>query len=323
MSDASEVFYYADSTNNRQGPVPGNEIVRLIGEGTVRTDTLIWSASLVDWRQAGQVAQFGHLFARYTPPPVPPPAYPTNATQSGAQTVPTPGHRPSLHVSGSPQFVGISGRSPAPAGHLTANFTVWGLFWRSLLAGLGSLFVIPAPWVKTTYYRYLGVSTVLPDGRRFTFSGQPGDIWLVFVGIAILGTYGRFIPFFGFLLSFGSLALTVLVFRWFCAHLGTEDGTTKLTFEGGIWSYIGWMLVLILSILSIIGWAWVAKAMIRWLCRNVKGTLAFDFTGTGAGILWRSLVVVLACMFIIPIPWMMRWYAAWVVSQIEVSPGQG
>lgn len=315
MSDASEVFYYADSTNNRQGPVSANEIDRLIGEGTVRTDTLIWSASLVEWRQAGQVAQFAHLFARYAPPPV----YPTNASQSG----PAPSYRPSLSVSGSPQFVGISGQSPAPAGHLTADFTVWGLFWRSFLAGFGSLFVIPAPWVKTTYYRYLGVSTVLPDGRRFTFSGQPGDIWLVFVGIAILGTYGRFIPFVGFLFSFASLALTVLVFRWFCAHLGTEDGATKLTFVGGIWSYIGWILLLGISILSIIGWAWVAKAMIRWLCRNVKGTLAFDFTGTGVAILWRSLVVGLACIFIIPIPWMMRWYAAWVVSQIEVSPGHG
>ncbi len=319
MSDESEVFYYADSANNRQGPIPASEIARLIGQGIVRADTLIWSASLVDWRQAGQVAQFGHLFARYAAPPVPPPIYPPNVPQSG----PEPGHRPSLHVSGSPQFVGISGQSPAPTGYLTADFTVWGLFWRSFLAGFGSLFVVPAPWVKTAYYRYLGVSTILPDGRRFTFSGQPGDIWLVFVGIAILGTYGRFIPGIGFLLSLGSIALTVLVFRWFCAHLGTEDGTTKLTFEGGIWAYIGWILLLIISFISIIGWAWVGKAMFRWLCRNVKGTLAFDFTGTGGAILWRSLVAGMACMFIIPIPWMMRWFAAWFVSQIQVSPGRG
>ncbi len=34
--------------------------------------------------------------------------------------------------------------------------------------------------------------------------------------------------------------------------------------------------------------------------------------------LWRTLVFVIACAFIIPIPWMMRWYAQWFVSQFEL-----
>ena len=133
----------------------------------------------------------------------------------------------------------------------------------------------------------------------------------------------QFVPFVGLLAHLGDAALGVLVIRWFCSHLGTADGATKLNFEGGIWTYIGWNILLGLSIISIIGWAWVAKAMIRWVCQNVRGTLAFDFTGTGGAILWRTLVVVLASIFIIPIPWMTRWYAVWIVSQIEVSPARG
>jgi hypothetical protein len=34
--------------------------------------------------------------------------------------------------------------------------------------------------------------------------------------------------------------------------------------------------------------------------------------------LWRTLVVVLLSILIIPIPWMMRWYMQWMLSQVAV-----
>jgi hypothetical protein len=34
--------------------------------------------------------------------------------------------------------------------------------------------------------------------------------------------------------------------------------------------------------------------------------------------LWRTLALVFACVFIIPIPWAMRWYTQWYVSQFEL-----
>jgi hypothetical protein len=179
--------------------------------------------------------------------------------------------------------------------------------------------IIPAPWINTSYYRFLGTHTALPDGRRFTFAGQPGDIWLVFVGIAILALVGMFSGLFSLITGIASLALTVLVIRWFCSKLGTEDGSVQLTFAGGIWNYIGWIVLLYLSFITIIGWAWVLKALTRWVCQNVRGTLAFDFVGSGGAILGRTLLVALASMLIIPIPWMMRWYAVWFVSQIQVT----
>jgi hypothetical protein len=50
----------------------------------------------------------------------------------------------------------------------------------------------------------------------------------------------------------------------------------------------------------------------------VRGTAEFAFTGTGLEILWRTVVVVLLCILIIPIPWMMRWYTQWILSQVAV-----
>lgn len=288
MSEAYEAFYYADAARNRQGPFSESEIAHLIEAGTIRRDTLIWSVTLVEWREAGSVDRFAAIFAHQ---PQPAPA-PTSA--------------------------------PAPrAGMLAADFPVGGLFGRALLVVLGNLIVIPAPWVNEGYYRLLATHTVLPDGRRFTFAGQPGDIWLVFVGIAVLGLIGNFIGHFSLLTGLLALALHVLVIRWFCSKLGTDDGTTRLTFQGSVWGYIGWYLLLILSMLTIIGWAWVTQAWVRWMCQNTKGTLAFDFVGSGGAILWRTLVAVIGSAFLIPIPWIMQWYAVWFVSQIEVRPAAG
>jgi hypothetical protein len=35
-------------------------------------------------------------------------------------------------------------------------------------------------------------------------------------------------------------------------------------------------------------------------------------------ILWRTLVWVISCIFIIPIPWTLRWYLQWMISQFEL-----
>jgi len=56
------------------------------------------------------------------------------------------------------------------------------------------------------------------------------------------------------------------------------------------------------------------------MCRNISGaTRPVSFTGSGWQILWRSFVFEVCSIFIIPIPWMLRWYARWYVSQIAVG----
>ena len=75
-----------------------------------------------------------------------------------------------------------------------------------------------------------------------------------------------------------------------------------------------------LSLLTVIGWAWVASGYMRWLCRSIRGNAAFDFTGSGVAILWRTVVFVVLCSLILPIPWMLQWLATWYVSRITVVP---
>ena len=39
------------------------------------------------------------------------------------------------------------------------------------------------------------------------------------------------------------------------------------------------------------------------------------FIGTGLEFLWRTLVAGIASCFIIPIPWVYRWFMQWMASQ--------
>ncbi len=291
MVETSASFYYVDPGRNRQGPYSEADIVRLIGNGTIGQETLVWSAELTDWRAAGQVEKFAALFVGQQPPPI-----------------------PSATLSVAPAAI-----ATMPAGNLSADFPVWGLFWRSLLLCLGGLVIVPTPWTNTVFYRFIGTHTILPDGRRLTFAGQPADIWLVFIAIAILTLAEQFSPYIMIIAVPLTAALTVQVIRWFCTKLGTDDGLVKLTFTGGTWTYIGLMVLLYVSFITIIGWAWVVKAMMRWMCQHVEGTLAFDFAGTGLSILWRALAFGLGSVLVIPIPWLLRWYMAWFVSQIQVA----
>jgi hypothetical protein len=300
-------FWYLDRNRTQLGPVGEDEFARLIGQGAITRETLIWTAGMGEWGMAGQVPNVASLFG----PPAPPLG--VDASAGGAAT-----------------------------GPLHSVIPVWGLFWRAVVTAIGIVLVIPAPWVGPWFYKWLCERVSLPDGRPLTFSGKPGDIWYVFVllgavfWIGLIDKPGDISHVFGvsgatiwievdkyggyvqLATMFLSWILAVLLLKWLCAHASTADGRLKLSFEGGYLPYIGWNILLALSALTIIGWAWVLKYMLRWICRNVRGTAEFAFTGTGLAILWRTLVVGLLSILIIPIPWMVRWYTRWIISQVAV-----
>ena len=87
--------YYLDGARNQQGPVPSEEIARLIRSGTVRRDTLIWYAGMPEWSPAGQVREFAPLFAQATPrQPGPPSVQRTGPSAGGYQIQPPPAAAP-------------------------------------------------------------------------------------------------------------------------------------------------------------------------------------------------------------------------------------
>lgn len=304
MAEASLDCYFVDQADNQQGPVAVSDIVRLIRNGTIRRETLIWHAGMADWSAAGRTREFASLFTRRMSVP---PSRPLDRRAP---------------ISDVPPDSAVDG----PADGLVAELLVWGLFWRLFVAAIGGLFVIPAPWTYTMLYRFFCVHTWLPDGRRLTFSGKAGDIWYAFIGLAALSLLSLLLSVevrqLALVSSIISLPLTCMllffIFRWICANVGSEDGSVKIAFTGSLWGYVGWYLLLYVSIFTIVGWAWALKCMMRWICRNISGTVGFEFVGGAGAILWRTLVTVVASIFLIPIPWIMRWYAVWFVSQVHV-----
>jgi uncharacterized membrane protein YhaH (DUF805 family) len=81
--------YYLDGARNQQGPVPSEEIARLIRSGTIRRDTMVWYAGMPEWSPVAQVSEFASLFARASPPPRP--AGPPPAAPPLQRTVPNAG----------------------------------------------------------------------------------------------------------------------------------------------------------------------------------------------------------------------------------------
>jgi hypothetical protein len=210
------------------------------------------------------------------------------------------------------------------AANLKPSFEVWPLLGRLVLFGIGQILIVPMPRVTTYYYDYVCSRIELPDGRRLKFSGRPGDIWYVLMGICVVFWVHQIFVivhapwYLGYVCALLSCGLTFLMVRWIVAKTTSEDGSLQFTFSGGVWAFIGWYVLILISILTIVGWTWVFRYMLRWIARNVRGSLAFDFVAPGWEILWRFGVASLAAIFIVPIPWVLKWISNWTTSQVVV-----
>jgi hypothetical protein len=297
MSERS--WFYADQGQQR-GPFPEAELRHLIAHGTVTPDTLLWTEGMAGWQRAGDVP--GMMSPASRAPAVPQTDGPVPSDETGYRAADNNG----------------------PAGDYGGERVMlqpglWELLGRSLLYGIGILLVIPAPWVATSFYRWIATRVQIPGRPNLAFNGQVGDIWWAFVAIGLL-TYAGFGGNFLHLLAFlGQGYLSWMVLRWIASHLSSNGKPLPITFEGNVLAYIGWHLLLGISFITIIGWAWVVTAWMRWNCRNVVGThREILFTASGLAMLWRTALFAFACSFILPIPWMLRWYSRWYAAQFEL-----
>ena len=284
----SNWFYAANG--QQQGPFGDAQIRDLIGNGTVRPDTLVWTEGMAGWQRAAEVPG---LMPAGGPPATP---YGTPPPMMGG---------------------GAAGTGNA----IAADLPVWGLLGRSLVYVIGVAFVIPAPWVATWLYRWFVSRIHVPGRPNLSFTGQVGDIWWVFVLLGLstyIGIYDQTYQIVGFILQ---AVLGWLVLRWVLSNLASNGQKLPIAFNGSIWTYIGWQILIPISFITIIGWAWVVTAMVRWICRNISGTRReIVFNASGLQVLWRTLVFVLLCGLIIPIPWILRWFTRWYISQFALVP---
>lgn len=200
------------------------------------------------------------------------------------------------------------------------------MFGRALVVILGSLFIIPAAWVTVWYVHWFVEQIELSDGSRIRFYGKPGDAWYWFSLIVVIGFLPTIVSstisdawYVSILMAIVTAALTAIVgvqlWRWYAANASIGE-TTDLRFDGEVLPFIGYNVGMQLSAYTIVGWAWVLAAFQRWLMRHVRSNeLEFAFVGSGLNILWRIFAMAFGCLFIIPIPWVMRWLLAWFIDQ--------
>jgi GYF domain 2 len=285
MSNRS--WFFA-SQGQQQGPYPEARLHEFIAAGAITAETLVWTEGMAGWQKAAEIP--GLLAGTSGPPAVP---------QSGD---------PLLSAGG------LGG------GPLSSELGLWSYFGRSLLFVIGLLLVIPGPWTATGFYRWIASRVRVPGRPNFGFTGKVGDIWYVFVAIGLMSYAGLTgISYLPSILIPVQAFLSWMTVRWIAANLSSNGERLPIEFKGSALGYVGWYLLMTISAITIIGWAWIITAWMRWICRNVSGTRReIVFNATGWEVLWRTLLFAVGCAFLIPIPWVMRWYTAWYVSQFAL-----
>jgi uncharacterized membrane protein YhaH (DUF805 family) len=201
-------FYYLDGARNQQGPVLPDEIARLARAGTIRRDTMVWSAGMPEWAPAGQVSDLASMFAQAAPPPRPagpPPAGPpmqrTVPSAGGYQGQPRPSQAPQYHAATQQMGFGdaiktvfgkyatFKGRARRP------EYWWWYLFYFLVLVGLnlGDAGIAAAggpPLLSLLGILALFVPTIAVATRRLHDTDRSGWMQLIalipLVGIIIL-----------------------------------------------------------------------------------------------------------------------------------------
>jgi hypothetical protein len=292
-------WFYA-SEGKQQGPFPEGQFRDLVAQGVVRPDTLVWTEGMAGWQKAAEIPG---LIGGGAPPAVP------------------AGGPPMMGGSG---YGGAGGYAAAASGgSLSVDFGILEFTWRTLALVIGSCFIIPVPWLFVWYTKWIVSCVRVPGRPNLSFTGSAMTLvpwYFGFIVLAIaLGYVGSEI--LSNLLFIVQVVLYWLLIKWMVANLASNGQPLGLSFTGSVWAYIGWNLLFAISIITIIGWAWVAAAQMRWFCRSIEGTRReIVFKGSGLDILWRGIVAAILCALIIPIPWVYRWIMNWFASQTELVP---
>jgi hypothetical protein len=234
------------------------------------------------------------------------------------------GGAPPMMPAGGPPMMGSGGYGGGGAGgSLAVDFGILEFTWRSIVMLIGMCFIIPVPWVFVWYTKWIVSCVKVPGRPNLSFTGNAMALVPWYFGFIVLAIVIGYIgvPLLSNLLFIAQLVLYWLLIKWMVANLASNGQPLGLSFTGTVWAYVGWSLLFAISIITIIGWAWVAAAQMRWFCRSIEGTRReIVFNGSGLGILWRGIVAAFLCGFIIPIPWVYRWIMNWFASETVLAP---
>ncbi len=203
-----------------------------------------------------------------------------------------------------------------------------------LLSILGGMALgIPLAWVNAALVRWHCRNIQFSDGTITEFRGTGGEVvvWHVLLflvsgaqQLALSRTdpsdYGSIIVTFGlsYILIIG---IVLMLLKWFVYNLRFTPGP-QLTFTGSFIGLLGWYVALAVSIVTVVGWAWVAVEFYRWVARHVKGQgIAIEFRASGFEFLWRVVAAAAGSVVIVTIPILMVWLARWLIGNIVLVRG--
>ena len=293
-------WFYA-SEGKQQGPYPEGQFRDLIAQGVVRPDTLVWSEGMAGWQKAAEI--------------------PGLVSGGGAPPI-IPAGGPPMMGGGGYAGGGYAGAGSAAGGSLSIDFGIVDFIWRTLVLLIGSCFIIPIPWLFVWYTQWIVSCVNVPGRPNLSFTGTAMTIVPWFFGFFVLAVVVGYtgIQVLNLVLFIVEIVLYWMLIKWMVSNIASNGQPLGLSFTGSIVGYIGWNLLFAISMITIIGWAWVAAAQLRWIYRNIQGTRReIIFKGSGLGILWRGIVAAILCSLIIPIPWVYRWIMNWFASQTELA----
>lgn len=202
----------------------------------------------------------------------------------------------------------------------TSQAYVWVPWWILL-----SLLVIPAGWGTASLSRWYVRNLWFSDGTEAWFEGTGGQIWWYFVIRGALSAVANFIPILAVASTVASVFvdpwIDLAITRWFVRGSRLSSGT-RPGFTGTYWPFLAFYVLLALSLFTIIGWAWVMSAFMRWICRNLAiGAKQAVFVGSGWEFLWRGIASILCSIPIVTIPWAWVWFMKWFTRCVVFEDG--
>jgi hypothetical protein len=192
---------------------------------------------------------------------------------------------------------------------------------------LSSILVIAGAWIFAGACRWFCRHLRFSDDTSADFSGRGGQIlgWWI---LCVLPGHDWNIPapervLLAIALFFLGLWGTLNILRWIVGHVRISS-SRGFSFFGTYVELLGWEILLTLSVLTVIGWAWVLAAIGRWMARNTRGNdIALRFHGVGLQILWRTVVAILCSIPIVTIPFVWLWYTRWLVQNTTIEEQLG
>ena len=207
--------------------------------------------------------------------------------------------------------------SAGRGGQLSFEPGLWPLLGRAILFVIGTLLVIPSPWVAVSNYRWAAARLTVPGRPNFGFMGQVGDIWYVFVLTALCSYVGLT----------HSTALKLLVIaegralldylRWIVANLSSKRPTASRHLRrqlARLWLVRADVCFDHYHHRLGLGGDRLDALELPQHCRHATRSPVQG--GWIAGVVANARVRDRLCVSDPDLPWVLRWYAQWYVSQV-------